>query len=152
MKPFIKYPGGKIKEFTRTIVILILLIVILTILVEVVCFFIGIPILNLIYGVNLNEYKIDLLILVLSGCFYAISILMLSVSTTIRKQKVTTYIYIISSIVALIVPKMLIKGMGMRGASISNVIITIALAVLLSLVYIKEAYTKRKEVKTIGKN
>ncbi len=157
IKPMFKafgeyWNGGKIKEFTRTIAILILLIVILTILVEVVCFFIGIPILNLIYGVNLNEYKIDLLILVLSGCFYAISILMLSVSTTIRKQKVTTYIYIISSIVALIVPKMLIKGMGMRGASISNVIITIVLAVLLSLVYIKEAYTKRKGIKTIGKN
>lgn len=143
--------SGKTKEFTKIIIILILLIIVITILIELVCMFLGIPILNLIYGVDLNLYKVDLLILVLSGCFYSISILMLNVSTTIRKQKITTVIYVIVSIIALIISSALVSNMGMRGASISNVIITIVLAILLSVVNVKEIYAKNKKNKIIEK-
>lgn len=156
VKPMFKTFGeywnnGKIKELIKILAILILLIIVVTILIEVVCMFLGIPILNLIYGVDLNSYKIDLLILVLSGCFYSISVLMLYVSTTIRKQKYTTAIYIIVSIIALIISNILVSNMGMRGASISNVIITIVLATLLSVVNIKEIYAKNKKNKIIEK-
>ena len=143
--------NGKIKEFTKVLIALILLIIVVTILIEIVCIFLGIPILNLIYGVDLNSYKIDLLILVLSGCFYSISVLMLYVSTTIRKQKYTTAIYIIVSIIALIISSVLVSNIGMRGASISNVIITIVLATLLTLVNVKEIYEKNKKNKIIEK-
>ena len=76
---------------------------------------------------------------------------MLYVSTTIRKQKYTTAIYIIVSIIALIISSVLVSNIGMRGASISNVIITVVLATLLTLVNVKEIYAKNKKNKIIEK-
>ena len=143
VKPMFKTFGdywnkGKYEELTKTIVRIIALIFGVTILIEIVCMFIGIPILNMIYGVELDIYKIDLFILVLSGTFFAISSLMLSVTTTMRKQKITTIMYGIVAISALILSNIFVKNMGMRGASISNLIITALLAILLSSIYIKE--------------
>ena len=145
IKPMLKVFGDywnnkKIKELSKTIIILTALIIAVTIIVEIICMTIAIPILNLLYNVQLQEYKIDLLILVLSGGFYAISILMWYVCTAIRKQKSTTIVYLITSIIAIILTNIFVSSYGMRGATISNVLITVILTILLSAIYIKEMY------------
>ncbi len=147
IKPMLKVFGDywnnkKIKELSKTIIILTALIIAVTIVVEIISMTIAIPILNLLYNVQLQEYKIDLLILVLSGGFYAISILMWYVCTAIRKQKSTTLIYLITSVIAIILTNIFVSSYGMRGATISNVLITVILAILLSAIYIKEIYKK----------
>ena len=152
VKPMFKTFGnywnsGKVKELTKTIIRLIVLIFGVTVFVEIVCALIGIPILNTIYGVDLNEYKIDLLILVFSGAFFSISSLMLSVTTTIRKQRLTTIAYVLVSVVAVVLSNILVRNMGMRGASISNLIITALLALLLVGIYYKEIIHIRKNGK-----
>ena len=140
-----------IKKLNKTIFIIIGIIIATTIAIELVCLIIGIPILEVVYGVNLEMYKTDLLILVFSGCFFAISNLMLNIITTIRQQKKATVIYIIVSALALFICNIFVSEYQMRGASISNVIITAVLAILLSLIYAKEVYIKSKENKVIEK-
>lgn len=151
IKPMFKAFGeywneNKIEKFTKMILLLIALIMLVTMIIEFVCMFLGIPILNLIYGLDLQNYKIDLLILVLSGGFYSITILMLSVSTTIRKQKSTTIVYIIVSLISLLLSNKMVSKLGMRGASIANVIITAILAIMLIGIYLKEIMVKKKKM------
>lgn len=138
-KIFGEYWNNKnVERLNQIILRMILLIVCITIALELVCMFIGIPILNLIYGVDLNIYKVDLLILVISGCFYAISVLMLNILTTMRRQKIATVIFFIISVITLIICNIMVKELQMRGASISNVIITAMLAIILFVYYKKE--------------
>lgn len=151
IKPMFKAFGeywneNKIEKFTKMILILIVLIMVVTMIIEFICMFIGIPILNFIYGLDLQNYKTDLLILVLSGGFYSITILMLSVSTTIRKQKSTTIAYIIVSLISLLLSNIMVSKLKMRGASIANVMITAILATMLIGIYLKEIIVKKKKM------
>lgn len=149
IKPMLKTFGEywnnkKIKDLTIKILQVIGLIVIVTFIVELICMFVAIPILKVLYGVELEPYKMDLIILVLSGGFYAISILMLYISTAIRKQKLTTLVYLIVTVLAFITTKIFVENYGMRGATISNDIITFVLAVLLSSIYVKQVFKQNK--------
>lgn len=151
IKPMFKSMGEywnnrKIKELNKNILITILIIAVTTLFVELVCALVGIQILQLIYGVELSIFKIDLLILVLSGCFYAISNLMLNVTTTIRRQKLATIVYFLVSVLAVFVSNYLVVNMQIRGASLANIVISILLAIMLSGIYVFEILKKKKEI------
>lgn len=149
IKPMLKILGElwnekKYQEMKKMILKVTGLIIIVTFLIILVCLTIGLPILSWIYGVELHQYLWDLEILVLSGGFYAISVLFLYLLTTIRKQKLATIAYIISSLIAFMLPNFLVKTQAMRGASISNLIITFSLASIL-VVFYRIEYQKNKK-------
>ena len=136
IKPMLKVLGDiwnekKYKEMQKVIIKISGLILIVTLLVEIVCFAIGTQILSFIYGVELSKYRIDLCLLVLSGGFYALTVLFLYVLTTMRKQKRATIAYVITSVFALSLPKILVQKYNMLGASISNLMITLVLLIIL---------------------
>ena len=79
----------------------------------------------------LNQYKIDLCLLVLSGGIYALTVLLLYILTTMRNQKNATIAYLLTSVFALIIPRILVEKYNMFGATLSNLFITFILFVLL---------------------
>lgn len=136
IKPMLKVLGDiwsekKYKEMLKIIAKISAVILVVTILVEIVCFAIGVQILSFIYGVQLEQYRIDLCLLILSGGLYALAVLFLYILTTIREQSKATIGYIITSILALIIPKILVQKYNMLGASISNLLINFILLILL---------------------
>lgn len=114
--------------FKNILVKMTLLILVLTVLVEIVCYFVGIDILTFIYGVNLVSYKWDLMILVISGGLSALSVLLFYALTTMRCQKLVAIPYILAAVVAIVVCKIMVESQGILGAAISSVIITSTLA------------------------
>ena len=140
VKPFVKLFGDywNNKDFDKiknSILKIVLVLVISTTLIEVVCFFIGIPILNVIYGVELDQYKLDLILLILSGLLYAISTVLFNVLGAMRKQKYTIIPYIISAVFALIVPKYLVKTYEMRGAVEASISIMAILCITMAITF-----------------
>lgn len=119
-------------------------IVVMTILVEAVCFTVGIPILSFIYGVNLTAYKTDLLILVLSGGFSALGVALFYTLTTMRAQKLVSGAYIAAALGGLFLPKILVGKYGITGAAISSVTIMLILVVILLLIFALEWHRKQK--------
>lgn len=114
--------------FKNILVKMTLLILVLTVLVEIVCYFVGIDILTFIYSVNLVSYKWDLMILVISGGLSALSVLLFYALTTMRCQKLVAIPYILAAVVAIVVCKIMVESQGILGAAISSVIITSTLA------------------------
>lgn len=136
IKPILKVLGDiwsekKYKEMLKIIAKISAVILVVTILVEMVCFAIGVQILSFIYGVQLEQYRIDLCLLILSGGLYALAVLFLYILTTMREQSKATIGYIITSILALIIPKIFVQKYNMFGASISNLLINFILLILL---------------------
>lgn len=154
IKPLLK-PLGELwnnnqdRKLMRLIGKVILVILGVTIFIMIVCATIGIPILEWIYGVQLKNYLSQLLILVLSGGLYALSILLLYVLTTIRKQEKATIAYGITAILTIFICNMLVKTYGLTGASIANLCINVILCLIMSilLIYAYQKEKKRRDIK-----
>ena len=130
------------KGFMKILLKLSAIILVATVLIEIICASIAIPILSIIYGVDLSMYKIELMILVISGFFYAMATLVFYALSTMRRQKQTTIAYIITSVFSLIIPYILVKKYGMMGTAISNLLITIVLFLILTI-FCLMAYKKQ---------
>lgn len=84
---------------------------------------IGIPILSLVFGVDLSKYVLELTILVLSGALYSLAIIIENVLTIFRKHSTLVVIYIFIFILSSIIYKPLIFKFGIMGASVAFTIV-----------------------------
>lgn len=156
IKPFLKTFGElwnnkDYSNFVKSILKIILILGIATIGIDLGCFLLGVPVLSFIYGIDLSPYKLEMLLLVVSGFFYASSTVMLYALSTIRKQKLTTVCYIITSILALIVSNIFVEKYGMFGAVGSNMITMLSLLILLSIFFGYELNKEKKLQKNENK-
>ena len=86
-------------------------------------YLIGIPILSLVFGVDLSKYVLELTILVLSGALYSLAIAIENVLTIFRKHSTLVVIYIFIFILSSIIYKPLIFKFGIMGASVALTIV-----------------------------
>ena len=84
----VNYYEKKYKNFWHIISKMILIITGFTFVCEVGAYILGIPVLSWLYGVNLKEYKLTLLLLLLCGGVNAINIIFYYVLAIMRKQKI----------------------------------------------------------------
>ena len=131
----VNYYEKKYKNFWHIISKMILIITGFTFVCEVGAYILGIPILSWLYGVNLKEYKLTLLLLLLCGGINAINIIFYYVLAIMRKQKYMTILYIIVCLVSFLIMDTMTGRMGLMGASLGYLILVSLLAALL-LVYI----------------
>lgn len=132
IKPFLKPFGDywtkkEFSKFIKTILMIILILASSTILIDLTCFILGVPVLSFIYGIDLGPYKLEMILLVISGFFYASSTVIMYALSTMRRQKLTTISYVLTSVLALIVSNLFVNRFGMMGAVGANMITTITL-------------------------
>ncbi len=150
IKPFLKPFGDywnnrEYENFIKIILKMISILIIITFGIILVSSLIGIPILNILYDVDLNQYKIHLIILLISGLFYACSTVIFYAIGTIRKQKSTTIVYGITAIVAIAISNILVKKFEILGATVSTLLIMLILllGMIVAFVY---GYRKSKKI------
>lgn len=144
LKPFGDYwNGNEHKKFLKTVFLIMVLLCVATVFVEVAAITLGLPILNFIYNIDLSEYKIELVLLILSGLFYASSTVIFYALGTIRKQKYSTVAYIISAIFAFWVSNILVNKYKIFGSAVSSLLVMIVLFVSL-LIFFVFGYNKEK--------
>lgn len=143
IKPFLKPFGDfwnnkEYFKFIKSIIVIILILGLATIGIDIACALLGVPVLSLIYGIDLAPYKMEMILLVVSGFFYAAATVMLYALSTIRKQKLTTVAYIITAILAFVVSNLCVEKWQMKGAIVSNMVTTVTLFVLLIVFFLFE--------------
>ena len=102
-----------------------------TLICEVGAYILGIPVLSWLYGVNLKDYKMTLLLLLLCGGVNAVNIIFYYVLAIMRKQKYMTILYLIVCGVALIIMDPITGRLGLNGAALGYLILVVLLGVLL---------------------
>lgn len=127
----VNYYEKKYKNFWHIISKMILIITGFTFVCEVGAYVLGIPVLSWLYGVNLKEYKLTLLLLLLCGGINAINIIFYYVLAIMRKQKYMTILYIIVCLVSFLIMDTMTGKMGLMGASLGYLILVSLLAALL---------------------
>lgn len=90
---------------------------------SIVAYFLGIPVLNLVYGIDLNGYELHLVAIIIASTLYNIGVIYSSVLTTIRYTLVQFIIYTVVSIFALIISNILTIQSGITGSVIAYFLI-----------------------------
>ncbi len=93
-----------------------LAIIAATILVCVVAWPLGIPVLSWLYGVDLSSYHTELMVLLVGGAFNAFSIILYYSLVTMRLQRLVVVGYAVAAIFAHLVSSSLIAAEGIMGA------------------------------------
>lgn len=151
LKPMLKTLGDmwaehKQKEFLRILGKMLGAIVVLTVLAEAVGYFLGIPVLAFVYGVNLDAFKADLMILIVAGGFSAATVALLYGLSTMRCQGKSSIAYVAAAAAGLVIPHFLVKKWGITGASISSVLIMAILLLGLAVIFFCEMHRIKKEI------
>lgn len=113
---------NKQKKFRKKIYSALFLIGIISIVVLISGWLFGIWGLNLLYSVNLSQYKLEFFILLLGSVLYAFSSFFGVLLTVIRRQNLSLYINILIFIIAYIITFYMVKSNGILGASLSYMI------------------------------
>ena len=128
----------ELKKISRKIVGILL---ILGILVEVAAWLLGIPVLNIVYAIDLNQYKMDLIFIIMGALFYAVAGIYSTILITMRKNNMQLVIYIADSIVGVIISYYMISMWKLHGATVGYVL-TMTLHVILYKIYYMNEYKK----------
>ncbi len=122
------------KELWKKIRAQMLFVLGLTVLGLAVAATIGIPVLSLIFGTDLSDYKTELCIVMIGGGALGYANYFSTVITIIREQKSMIACYGIAAVFAYMLSGILVKSQGIFGASVMYAIIMTVLAVLLAVI------------------
>lgn len=138
-----------IRGFRSQILKQIALILVLTGLIMLGGYFIGLKLLSLIYGVELSEYRMIFVLLLLFGGFTAVMYYLNTLITVIRKQVFIVIGYGLAFIINLFVTSRLVSAYGIRGAGYAYGIIMTFLMLYCSVVVFRQlAKAKETEIST----
>lgn len=148
VNPFINklnnfFEQKKFREFNSIVTKLVLSLMILGFLFIIMMIAFGIAIMNILYSININDYKLLMVIILVGAILFTIANIFSSVLVIMKRNKQQVFIYFIVSIIGTVITQFLIKHSGISGASYSYVISMLILFCQYLILYI----VSYKEVK-----
>lgn len=141
----------KYQELRSIIIKLILLVIIAGIFVTIVAYFLEVPVLNLVYRVELKPYFNSMMIIILGSILYSLSTVLSAVLIAMRKTLSQTIVYGITSVISTIMAYTLVKQIEIQGASITYTT-TMAIMAIAFLIYTIFNMMKYKEKWKLNEN
>ena len=135
---------GDIKKLNRLIRRQMLVILGLAVLGLIVAGTIGIPVLSLLFGVDLSSYKLELCVVMLGGGLLAYSVFFNTVITIIRLHKTLIICYGVAALAAFAFSGYFVRTYGMLGAAGIYTIIMSVLTTLLGIILFTRLYRETK--------
>ena len=136
---------GSYDEFIRLVIRVLLLATGMGLGILVLAFVAGIPVLSLVYGVSLTDYKLPFIILIIAGCFNSLNAIIAYLFTVIRKQHYLLGIYVTSMVCCQLCINLLIQNFGILGASLDYLIGMASITVLLVFFFCIQLHKEKME-------
>ena len=140
----------KRRKFDLIIVLIMVIIVAYTGATALVMGWIGIPVMSFLYGLDFEQFRGLLFIMIAAGGVTAAIDFLYQVITVLRRQRAVTKLYIITFGFSLFVPLLLVNFTGLPGAVIGYLIVMCILLVLLVSEYVSIRLGFSKETETEG--
>lgn len=129
--------SSKRRKFNLLLAGIFLVIAAITAVFSLIMAAIGIPMLNLFYGIDFAQYKGLMFLMLITGGITAAIDFTYQVITIMRRQKDVTVLFVMDFIFAIFIPILLIEYAQLEGAVLSYVIVEAILFVLLIWEYFK---------------
>jgi O-antigen/teichoic acid export membrane protein len=119
----ILWKNKDLKKFDAIIKKLFVIVLGVGLILSVLAYLIGTPILSLVFGLPLYQHSSTLAILVFSGILYSLGIVFGDVMTVIRKQTYLLPVYLFMFITSKLTNDYFVHRLGLLGASLSFLIV-----------------------------
>ena len=139
---------GKVKRFIKRTIVQIGVVVGITIICIIGAYFLGTPVLSVLYNTNLAPYKKELLLLLAGGGFLGLTGLLSTVITIIRFQKGIAWGYAVVAVLAYIFSNPVVSKYGIMGAVVLYVVLMVILCLCFAGLFISGIYIKSKKRKS----
>lgn len=130
------------KKFVKKIIKIQGLLIILTATFLVLGELIGVPIINFLYGVDINLYRLEFGILIVSGGFSSLATFYVYIITVFSKSKLLFLVYGLVSILSTLFGNYLVQNLELFGATLNYFISTLLIS--FSLLFIILRIVRRK--------
>lgn len=125
----------KVKEFTKIVSKIDFITFTLGILFVVSSYLIGVWVLNTVFGININNFRIDLTIMVIGAVANAFVSIYVNLLIILRRFKGQFYTLLVTNILAVILSVYLIDKLAMLGSVLVFMIISFLQAAILLFIY-----------------
>lgn len=132
-----KYNEQKINALHNQIIRITLILTGSTILICFVTYIAGIPLLEILFGVDFTKYIADILLVILIGYMLSITSLFTNIAIFARRLKMTSTIYVISNILLIVLCIFLIRVNQIHGAIIAYLISSAVQMLAMYIYYLK---------------
>lgn len=139
-----------IGRFFRLIFTVLFILLMLAFFILFCGWFFGIPVLNILYSVNLTPYKISFIVLLIAGCISSFNSVLIYVLTVFRIQKYSIIIYAFSVFISQLTVYELVSNFGILGASLNyllSMLCIFALYVIVIVFYLLKKFNRVKLIK-----
>lgn len=141
--------AGHVKEFIKILFKIVIGLLVIGVLLVMGSAAIGIPVLSLVYAIDLQSYKKELLIIILGGCLYTFAAVLDNALVVIRCQYILILAYIVTYIYIKYAAELMICAKGVFGAALSYasaMLVFLFVTVVLFGVSLYKLKKKNKEV------
>lgn len=125
----------KIKEFTKIVSKIDFITFTLGILFVISSYLIGVWILNIVFGIDINNFRIDLTIMVIGAVANAFVSIYVNLLIILRRFKGQFYTLLVTNILAAVLSVYLIDRLAMLGSVLVFMIISFLQAIILLFIY-----------------
>lgn len=129
--------SAKRRKFNLILAGIIAFIALITLVFSLLMGWIGIPFMNLLYGIDFTQYKGLLFLMLITGGITAAIDFLFQVITIMRRQKDVTVLFVMTLIFSIFIPFLLVRYAQLEGAVLSYVIVEAILFVLLAWEYFR---------------
>lgn len=140
-KMAIEWTMGRIKNFLKIIGSIMCCLLGISILIIGGSALLGIPVLSVLYAIDLTMYKRELLMIILGGCFCTFSYVLDNALVVIRKQYLLVCAYVVSWVYVKIFAHTFVDKWGIMGAAIvytTSMILFFATTLLIFVICLKK--------------
>lgn len=147
------YNDDDFRRIYKIVFTVILILIGFTAIALLAAYFLGIPILTLLYGTGegLNPYRGALLIIILGGGVNAMANLLDNAVTVFRNQKYLLIAYLATFLAVKFITNPLVESQGIMGASYTFLISEIILFLIILVIFILSAAHSSLKKKMIGR-
>ncbi len=137
----------QIKEIKSLIKKMVAVISLISIFVLLIAYFLGIPVLELVYNIELREYKTSLMIVMIGAIMYGITIILSNILISMRVIFKQVLIYSVIAVISLLLSNLWIQSTGILGACQSYcAIMLISLVCFIGLIIISLKKIERNDL------
>lgn len=130
-----KYNSQDFHALNHTVGKIILSIVAATLLFCAFMYFLGVPLLRLLFNIDFTGYIFDIILVVLIGFAISIASLFTNIAIIARKLRITSIVYLSSNALLILLCVSLVDKHRIRGAIIAYIIASFAQAVMMGIYY-----------------
>lgn len=128
--------NGRYKELLKSSLKTVSAVAAVGILGLIAAYFLGIPVLELVYGMKLNDCLAPLLVIIAGAMFFGVSFVISNILTAMRKTFIQIVFYLICSVIIMFLSKYAVLKYGVLGGTVSYAVTMFILCVLYAVYYL----------------